>query len=97
MNATTTAPITPTTLLRNATENAIATHANPKVGIRQIAQLASTAPSERVRIVFSVPWLSSDEKMSPAATAASSGRIHAAEKASVVIGVAKPVVLRKRP
>src|SRR3954451_7198056 len=149
---TITAPITPTTLLRKPIENAIARHAKPKVGSRQIAQLTRTAPTdplfvnivppsvssgavptsttpasnalsasvatattvhvnaartlpqktavrptERVRTVLSVPWLSSDEKRSPATIAASSGRIHAAENASVVIGAAHPVVLRNRP
>src|SRR5215212_4141795 len=138
---TITAPITPATLLRKAIEHAIARHAKPKVGSRQIAQLTRTAPTEpsflnivppsvssgavptsatpasnalsasvatativhvnaartlpqktaarptdRVSTVLSVPWLSSDEKRSPATSAASSGRIHAAENASVVIG-----------
>src|SRR3954447_25929545 len=151
-NPTTTAPMTPTTLLRNPIENAIARQAKPNAGSRQIAQLTSTAPSEpllvnivppsvsigavpttttpatralkasvatattvhvsaartlpqktalrlteRVRTVLSVPWLSSEEKRSPATIAASSGRIQAAEKASVVIGAANPVVFRNRP
>ncbi len=52
---------------------------------------------ERVRIVFSVPWLSSDDTMSPATSDVMSGNSQTELNSRPTSGTASPVSLTKRP